>query len=157
MPVILEVQRTIKRAEICALYVLVCRVMTVTRVLLFKPPASAARYRTATNHMTRCWRRLSSRCPEHPPWHPWIEKHKKELPAEDLVPEDGDAVGILRRSVYGFRKARVNWQRDWQKTFCEVGYNVGLATFCALLQRSGGSLHEDVWKSGNHLTRFDLH
>ena len=58
------------------------------------------------------------------------------LPAEDLVPEDGDAEGILRRSVYGFSKARVNWQRDWQKTICEVGYNVGLATFCTLLQRS---------------------
>ena len=66
------------------MYVLVCRVMTVTRVLLFKPPASAARYRTATNHMTRCWRRLSSRCPEHPPWHPWTEKHKKNCQQKAL-------------------------------------------------------------------------
>ena len=48
-----------------------------------------------------------------------------ELPEEDKLPEDGDAVGLLQRSMYGFRTASANWMKDWQATF-EGGYKVGL-------------------------------
>ena len=50
-----------------------------------------------------------------------------ELPQEDKLPEDGDAVGLLLRSMYGFRTASGNWQRDWQATFEQAGYKVGVA------------------------------
>ena len=56
---------------------------------------------------------LSLRFPEHSSWH--------------LLPEDGDAVGIQLRSMYGFRTATANWPRDWKKTLSEVGYAVGQA------------------------------
>ena len=36
-----------------------------------------------------------------------------ELPPEDKLREDGDAVGLLQRSVYGFHTASANWMRDW--------------------------------------------
>ena len=42
-----------------------------------------------------------------------------ELPQEDKLPEDGDAVGLLPRSMYGFRTASANWQRDWQATLVQ--------------------------------------
>ena len=41
-----------------------------------------------------------------------------ELPQEDKLPEDGDAVGLLLRSMYGFRTASANWMRDWQESWC---------------------------------------
>ena len=40
---------------------------------------------------------------------------------------DGDAVGLLLRSMYGFRTASANWQRDWQATHEQAGYKVGVA------------------------------
>ena len=39
-----------------------------------------------------------------------------ELPQEDKLPEDGDAVDLLLRSMYGFRTLSANWMRDWQAT-----------------------------------------
>ena len=39
-----------------------------------------------------------------------------ELPEEDKPPEDGDAVGLLQRSMYGFRTASANWMKNWQAT-----------------------------------------
>ena len=50
-----------------------------------------------------------------------------ELPQEDERPEDGDAVGLLFRSMYGFRTASANWQRDWRATIEQAGYKVAVA------------------------------
>ena len=50
-----------------------------------------------------------------------------ELPQGDKLPEDGDAVGLLLRSMYRFRPASANWQRDWQATLEQGGYKVGVA------------------------------
>ena len=50
-----------------------------------------------------------------------------ELPQEDKLPEDGDAVGLLLRSMYGFRTASANWMKDWQATLEQGGYKVGVA------------------------------
>ena len=44
-----------------------------------------------------------------------------ELPEEDKLPQDGDAVGLLQRSMYGFRTASANWMKDWQATLEESG------------------------------------
>ena len=69
-----------------------------------------------------------------------------ELPQEDKLPEDGDAVVLLLRSMYGFRKAIANWMRDWQATLEEGGYKVGVAN-PALFRRSDdgsrGGVHGD--------------
>ena len=67
-----------------------------------------------------------------------------ELPQEDKLPEDGDAVGLLQRSMYGFRTASANWMRDWQATLEEGGYKVGVAN-PALFHRS-----EDGSRGGVH-------
>ena len=37
-----------------------------------------------------------------------------ELPQEDKLPEDDEAVGLLVQSMYGFRTASANWMRDWE-------------------------------------------
>ena len=66
-----------------------------------------------------------------------------ELPEEDTPPEDGDAVGLLQRSMYGFRTASANWMKDWQATH-EGGYGVGVAN-PALFHRS-----EDGSRGGVH-------
>ena len=50
-----------------------------------------------------------------------------ELPQENKLPEDGDVVGLLLRSMYGFRTASANWQGDWQATLEQVGNKVGVA------------------------------
>ena len=54
-----------------------------------------------------------------------------ELPQEDKLedklPENGDAVGVLVRSMYGFRTASANWTRDWQATLERGGYKIGVA------------------------------
>ena len=69
-----------------------------------------------------------------------------ELPQEDKLPEDGDAMGLLLRSMYGFRTASANWMRDWQATLDEGGYKVGVAN-PALFHRSDdgsrGGVHGD--------------
>ena len=67
-----------------------------------------------------------------------------ELPKEDKLPEDGDAVGLLQRSMYGFRTASANWMKDWQATLEEGGYKVGVAN-PALFHRS-----EDGSRGGVH-------
>ena len=75
---------------------------------------------------------LSLRFPEHSSWH--------------LLAEDGDAVGIQLRSMYGFRTATANWPRDWKKTLSEVGYAVGQATSALLhdeAELSRRSVHGD--------------
>ena len=51
-----------------------------------------------------------------------------ELPQEEELPKDGDAVGLLLRVMYGFRTASANWPRDWQATLEQAGYKVGLTT-----------------------------
>ena len=50
-----------------------------------------------------------------------------ELPQEDKLPEDGDAVGLLLRSMYGSRTASANWMRDWKATLEQGGYKIGVA------------------------------
>ena len=69
-----------------------------------------------------------------------------ELPQEDTLPEDGDAVGLLLRSMYGFRTANANWMKDWQATHEQGGYKVGIAN-PALFHRSDdgsrGGVHGD--------------
>ena len=50
-----------------------------------------------------------------------------EIAQEDKLPEDGDAVGLLLRSMYGFRTANANCMRDWQATLEQGGYKVGVA------------------------------
>ena len=67
-----------------------------------------------------------------------------ELPHEDKLPEDGDAVGLLQRSMYGFRTASANWMTDWQATLEEGGCKVGVAN-PALFHRS-----EDGSRGGVH-------
>ena len=69
-----------------------------------------------------------------------------QLPQEDKLPEDGDGVGLLLRSMYGFRTASANWMGDWQATLEEGGYKVGVANH-ALFHRSDdggrGGVHGD--------------
>ena len=67
-----------------------------------------------------------------------------ELPEEDKLPEDGDAVGLLLRSMYGFRTASANWMNDWKATLEEGGYKVGVAN-PPLFHKS-----EDWSRSGVH-------
>ena len=67
-----------------------------------------------------------------------------ELPEEDKLPEDGDAVGLLQRSMFGFRTASANWMKDWPATLEEGGYKVGVAN-PALFHRS-----EDGSRGGVH-------
>ena len=50
-----------------------------------------------------------------------------ELPQEGKLPEDGDAAGLLLRSMHGFRTASVNWMRDWQATLEQAGNKDGVA------------------------------
>ena len=73
---------------------------------------------------------------------PMDREARIELPQEDKLPEDGDAV----RSLYGFRAASANWMRDWQATLEEGGYRVGVAN-PALFHRSDdgsrGGVHGD--------------
>ena len=38
-----------------------------------------------------------------------------ELPQEDKLPEDGDVVCFLLRSIYGFRTTSANWVRETGK------------------------------------------
>ena len=66
-----------------------------------------------------------------------------ELPPEDKLREDGDAVGLLQRSMYGFRTASANWMRDWQATLEKGGYKVGVAN-PALFHRSDDGSHGRV-------------
>ena len=75
-----------------------------------------------------------------------------ELPQEDKLPEDEDAVvGLLQRSMDGFRTASANWMRDWQATLEEGGYKVEVAN-PALFHRSEdgsrGGVHGDDFAVG---------
>ena len=45
-----------------------------------------------------------------------------ELPDEAKAPGDGDVVGRMNRSMYGFRDAGNNWMRDWQSLHQSTGY-----------------------------------
>ena len=69
----------------------------------------------------------SSTSAEHISWRPWDREACIELPQEDMLPEDGDAVGLILRSMYWFRTASANWMRDWQVAFEQPGYTVGVA------------------------------
>ena len=59
----------------------------------------------------------------------WIE-----LPQEDKLPEDGDAVCLFLRSMYGFRTASANWMRDWQAAFEQVWLQSWCYEFCIVPQ-----------------------
>ena len=60
-----------------------------------------------------------------------------ELLEEDKLPEDGDAVGLLLRSRYGFRTATANWQRDWQATLEKLGTRfVWQIPLCSTMQKN---------------------
>ena len=50
-----------------------------------------------------------------------------ELPDEAKEPSDGDVLGRLNRSMYGFRDASNKWMRDWQNLLVSEGYAVGKA------------------------------
>ena len=84
-----------------------------------------------------------------------------ELPQEDKLPEDGDAVGLLLRSMYGFRTANANCMRDWQATLEQGGYKVGVANpelFHRSDDGSRGGVHGDdfaVVGSRRALDRMD--
>ena len=54
-------------------------------------------------------------------------KHASSSQRKAKLPEDGGAVGVLQRSMYGFRTASANWMKDWQATLEEGGYKVGVA------------------------------
>ena len=45
-----------------------------------------------------------------------------ELPDEAKAPRDGDVVGRMNRSMYGFRDAGNNWMRDWRSLHQSTGY-----------------------------------
>ena len=67
-----------------------------------------------------------------------------ELPEEDKLLEDGDAVGLLLQSMYGFRTASANWMRDWQATLEQADYKVGIANpalFYNAKERCRGGVH----------------
>ena len=67
-----------------------------------------------------------------------------ELPEENKLPENGNAVELVQRSMYGFRTASANWINDWQATLEKSGHKVGVAK---LFQRgedgSRGGVHGD--------------
>ena len=69
-----------------------------------------------------------------------------ELPQEDKLLEDGDAVGLLLRSMCEFRTSSANWQRDWQATLEQAGYKVGVANDPLFYSAEGGcrgGVHRD--------------
>ena len=69
-----------------------------------------------------------------------------ELPVVDMLDTDGDVVGLLHKSMYGFRTASANWQRDWQQCLVAAGYRVGLANpalFFNQVEKSRGVVHGD--------------
>ena len=47
-------------------------------------------------------------------------------------------MGLLQRSMYGFRTASANWMKDWQATF-EGGYKVGVANPAVFHRSEDGS------------------
>ena len=49
-----------------------------------------------------------------------------EIPEEDREEGEGDTVGRLNRSMYGFRNASHNWMEDWQALLKEEGYEIGV-------------------------------
>ena len=69
-----------------------------------------------------------------------------EIPDEDRDPEDGDCVGRLNRSMYGFRDASHNWMEDWQGLLQEEGYKIGVANPALFWNErlcSRGAVHGD--------------
>ena len=69
-----------------------------------------------------------------------------ELPPEDKLPGDGDAVGRLNRNMYGFRDASNGWMKDWQRLLKTGGYLVGVsnpALFYNPVAGARGAVHGD--------------
>ena len=64
----------------------------------------------------KSWKWQSSTSAEHIFMAPMDREACIELPQEDKLPEGGDAVGLLLRSMYVFRTASANWQRLWRAT-----------------------------------------
>ena len=50
-------------------------------------------------------------------------------------------MGLLQRSMYGFRTASANWMKDWQATLEESGCKVGVANRSE--DGSRGGVHGD--------------
>ena len=78
-----------------------------------------------------------------------------KLPEEDKLPEDGDAVGLLQRSMYGFRTASANWMQDWQATLEEGGYKVGVANPALFHRSEDGSRGLLLWAHVVHCTGWE--
>ena len=77
---------------------------------------------------------------------PMDREARIELPQEDKLPEDANAVGLLLRSMYGFRTASANWMRDWEATLEQGGYKIvvaNLALFYNAVERCRGGVHGD--------------
>lgn len=69
-----------------------------------------------------------------------------EIPEEDREEGEGDTVGRLNRSMYGFRDASHNWMEDWQALLKEEGYEIGVANpalFWNPKLSSRGAVHGD--------------
>ena len=63
-----------------------------------------------------------------------------ELPEEDKLPENGNAMELVQRSMYGFRAASANWINDWLATLEKSGHKVGMRILhCG----SRGGVHGD--------------
>ena len=82
-----------------------------------------------------------------------------KLPQEDKLAEDGDAVGLLLRSMHGFRTASANWMRDLQTTLEQGDHKVGVAN-PALFHRSDdgsrGGVHRDDFADGQDLVLVSI-
>ena len=60
----------------------------------------------------------------------------RENADEARAPGEGDVVGRLNRSTYGFRDASNNWMRDWQKLLQSEGKAAGKANPSVVLQHT---------------------
>ncbi len=60
-----------------------------------------------------------------------------ELPEEALNEEDGDAVGLLQKSMYGTRDAPMNWQVCLTETLLRLGFVCGRAHPCVFEHPKG--------------------
>ena len=88
----------------------------------------------------------SSTSAEHISWRPWIAKHALSCRRRTSCQRTEMQWGLLVRSVYRFRTASANWQRDWKATLEQVGYKVGVANpalFYSAEEGCRGGVHGD--------------
>ena len=84
-----------------------------------------------------------------------------ELPEEDKLPENGNAVELVQRSMYGFRTASANWINDWLATLEKSGHKVGMRILhCSTKMKMGAVVEFTetillLWAHVVHWTRWE--